>query len=98
MVGVCLTVIGIIKIVIRAHDATTLADAFLALDAPLFLTSCILAYWAMRKQVTPMMFRLERIAVICALIAFEVNWHESAGFVHQEIRRIGNKALPGSRV
>ena len=94
MVGVCLTVIGIIRIVIKAMNATTLADDFLAIDAMLFLSSCMLAYWAMRKQGTPAMVRIERIAdaifiialvfmvVICALVAFEMTWHETATILH----------------
>jgi hypothetical protein len=94
MVGVCLTVIGIIRIVIKARNATTLADDFLAIDAMLFLSSCMLAYWAMRKQGTPAMVRIERIAdaifiialvfmvVICALVAFEMTWHETATILH----------------
>lgn len=94
MVGVCLTVIGIIQIVIKTRNATTLADDFLAIDAMLFLSSCILAYWAMRKQGTSKLVRIERIAdaifimalvfmvIICALIAFEITWHETATIVH----------------
>jgi hypothetical protein len=40
MVGVCLTVIGVIRVVITLGKADTLADDFLAGDALLFLTSC----------------------------------------------------------
>jgi hypothetical protein len=98
MVGVCLTVIGIIRIVIKARNATTLADDFLALDSLLFLISCILAYGAMKKRGTDMMAKLERMAdtifivalifmvVICGLIAFEVSWNETAGIVNQGMR------------
>lgn len=90
MVGVCLTVIGIIQVIIKARNATTLADDFLAIDALLFLSSCMLSYSAMRKQGTERMFRIEKIAdtifivamvfmvVICGLIAFEITWHEAA--------------------
>lgn len=86
MVGVCLTVIGIIQVVVRVQRATTLSDDFLALDALLFLTSCILSYWAMRKRGSHRLHIIERIAdtiflvalvfmvVICALIAFAVTY------------------------
>jgi hypothetical protein len=37
MVGVCLTVIGLIRVVITLGNADTLADDLLALDALLFL-------------------------------------------------------------
>ena len=79
MVGVCLTVIGLIRVVITLGRADTLADDFLAGDALLFLTSCLLSYWALRR-----MHRLEKIAdgifilamigmvVICALITYTI--------------------------
>jgi branched-subunit amino acid permease len=40
--GVCLTVIGLIRVVITLGRADTLADDFLARGALLFLTSCLL--------------------------------------------------------
>src|SRR5438045_1134930 len=43
MVGVCLTVIGLIRVVITLGSADTLADDFLAADALLFLISCLLS-------------------------------------------------------
>ena len=46
MVGVCLTVIGLIRVVITLGRADTLADDFLAGDSLLFLVSCLLSYWA----------------------------------------------------
>ena len=50
MVGVCLTVIGLIRVVITLGTADTLADDFLAADALLFLISCLLSYWALRSR------------------------------------------------
>jgi hypothetical protein len=44
MVGVCLTVIGILQLVISSRQADTLADDFLAFDSVLFLLACILSY------------------------------------------------------
>src|SRR5438105_15917110 len=80
MVGVCLTVIGLIRVVIILGSADTLADDFLAADALLFLISCLLSYWALRSRGLRRMHRLEKIAdsifiiamigmvVVCALI------------------------------
>src|SRR5213080_1276810 len=80
MVGVCLTVIGLVRVVITLGKANTLADDFLAMDALLFLTSTLLSYWALRSRGIRRMHRLERIAdgififamigmvAICALI------------------------------
>src|SRR6266480_4557061 len=62
MVGVCLTVIGLIRVVITLGTADTLADDFLAGDALLFLISCLLSYWALRSRSMRRMHRLEKIA------------------------------------
>jgi uncharacterized membrane protein len=84
MVGVCLTVIGLIRVVITLGNADTLADDFLATDALLFLVSCLLSYWALRSRGIRRMHRLERIAdaififamigmvVICALVTYTI--------------------------
>jgi hypothetical protein len=85
MVGVCLTVIGLIRVVITLGRADTLADDFLAADAMLFLISCLLSYWALRSRSLRRMHRLEKIAdgififamigmvVICALITYSIS-------------------------
>ncbi len=84
MVGVCLTVIGLIRVVITLGKADTLADDFLATDALLFLTSCLLSYWALRSRKPRRMHRIEQAAdvifiiamigmvAICALITYSV--------------------------
>ena len=85
MVGVCLTVIGLIRVVITLGTADTLADDFLAGDALLFLISCLLSYWALRCRSLHRMHRLEKIAdgififamngmvIICALITYTIS-------------------------
>jgi len=62
MVGVCLTVIGLIRVVITLGNADTLADDFLAIDALLFLASCLLSYWALRSRGLRRMHKIERTA------------------------------------
>lgn len=62
MVGVCLTVIGLVRVVITARKVDTLADDFLATDAVLFLISCLCSYWALRTRSTRRMHRVERVA------------------------------------
>ncbi len=47
MVGVCLTVIGLIRVVITFGKIDTIADDLLAGDAFLFLLACLLSYWAL---------------------------------------------------
>lgn len=85
MVGVCLTVIGLIRVVITFGRADTLADDFLAGDALLFLISCLLSYWALRSRSVRRMHRLEKVAdgifilamigmvIICALITYTIS-------------------------
>src|SRR5438445_12866405 len=58
MMGVCLTVIGLIRVVITLGTADILADDFLAGDALLFLISCLLSYWALRSRSMRRMHRL----------------------------------------
>src|SRR5438477_11817134 len=60
MVGVCLTVIGLIRDAITLGKADTLADDFLAGDALLFLTSCLLSYAALRARSYRRMPRIDR--------------------------------------
>src|SRR5438067_13851833 len=69
MVGVCLTVNGLIRVVITFGSADTLAGDFLAADALLFLISCLLSYWALRSRGLRRMHRLERIADVIFIIA-----------------------------
>ncbi len=60
LVGVCLTVIGLIRVVIATTKVGTIADDLLAGDAMLFMVSCLSAYWAMRARNVRRMHRLER--------------------------------------
>ena len=82
MVGVCLTVIGLIRVVITVGRIDTLADNLLALDALLYVLCCFTSYWALRTRQERRMRRLERVAdtlfllamllmtVICGFITF----------------------------
>jgi hypothetical protein len=85
MVGVCLTVIGIIRIVITMRSADSFADDFLAADAVLFLVSCLASYFALRTRSIRRMHRVERFAdfvfiialvimvIVCGLITYEIS-------------------------
>lgn len=84
MVGVCLTVIGLLNVVIAVRKADTIADNLLAIDAVLFLLACVLSYWALRTRSVRRMHLVERVAdfvflfallgmgAICTLIAFAI--------------------------
>jgi len=69
MVGVCLTVIGLIRVVVTFGKVDTLADDLLAADAFLFLVACLLSYYALRSRSISRMHRVERVADIAFIIA-----------------------------
>src|SRR5216117_4233261 len=91
MVGVCLTVIGLIRVVITLGKADTLADDLLASDALLFLTSCLLSYAALRARNLRRMHNIERAAdvvfivamvmmtAICGFITYSISVSSTAG-------------------
>jgi hypothetical protein len=84
LVGVCLTVIGLIRVVVATLNVDTFADNLLAIDALLFLASCLLSYWALRTRSIARMYRVERVAdaifiaglllmtAVCTIIAYEL--------------------------
>jgi cytochrome c oxidase assembly factor CtaG len=85
MVGVCLTVIGLIRVVITLGQIDTLADDLLATDAFLFLVASLLSYWALRTRSIRRMHRMERFAdgifilamvlmtAVCAVITYAIS-------------------------
>ena len=85
MVGVCLTVIGLIRVVITLGRADTFADDLLAGDALLFLVSCFVSYAALRSRNAQGMRRLERFAdgvfilamlvmvAVCAFLTYAIS-------------------------
>lgn len=85
LVGVCLTVIGIIRISINVKAGyTTIGDELLAVDSVCFMTACLLAYSSLRTADHTRSKRLEGYAdrlfitgmavmcATCALIAFSL--------------------------
>lgn len=85
MVGVCLTVIGIIRIVITIRNVDTIADDLLAADSVLFLVSCLSSYFALRTRNIRRMHKVERFAdlvfvvalivmvIVCGLITYAIS-------------------------
>jgi multisubunit Na+/H+ antiporter MnhF subunit len=84
LVGVCLTVIGLFRVIFRLKDADSLADNILAVDALGFLLSCGLAYMALRSSEGVRRRRFELLAdrvflvslglmaIVGAMIAYEM--------------------------
>src|SRR5438045_1886406 len=85
MVGVCLTVIGMIRVVITLGKSDTLADDLLALDALLFVGACLLSYSALRSRSRNRMHRVEKLAdsisiaamllmtAVCVLVTYSMS-------------------------
>jgi hypothetical protein len=69
MVGVCLTVIGLIRVVITLRKADTIADDLLAMDAVLFLLATLVSYWALRRRSYQRRPLLERTADTLFILA-----------------------------
>lgn len=82
MVGVCLAVIGLLRLIVQARSVSTWADDLVSIDALLFLGACGLAYWALRmrrkrrrllaEKIADLIFlvALTLMATICALITY----------------------------
>jgi hypothetical protein len=69
LLGVCLTVLGIFKLLTHIKELQTYGDELLAINAALFLFSCLLAYWALRARGRRRMRGLEILADVVFLVA-----------------------------
>ena len=84
MVGVCLTAIGILKLVSSQSRIETIGDELLAADAVLFVLCCFLSFWSfkinrerprriLRLAVDGLfMVALSIMVVVCAVIAYAI--------------------------
>jgi hypothetical protein len=82
--GVCLTVIGLFRVVSHLKNINSVADNLMAVDALVFLGSCFLSYLALRSLKAERSLALERAAdvvfllglgtmvALCALVAWEL--------------------------
>jgi len=82
LVGVCLTVIGIFRAIGELKTFSTIGDNILAIDALIFLASCMFAYGSMHSREPLKRHKLEKIAnflfifglslmaVVCMIIAY----------------------------
>ena len=82
MVGVCLTVIGLFKVIAELKSFSTVGDNLLAVDSLAFLASCILSYASLRSRRKARKVFIGRVAdvtflgalivmvITCGLIAY----------------------------
>lgn len=84
LVGVCLTVIGIINIITTNKQHETIIDDVLAVDAIVFLICCLLSYISLKMEDRAKKLKLELavdrifltgiivMVLICFMIIFKV--------------------------
>lgn len=84
LVGVCLTVIGLLRAVRRLQPVSAVAQQALSVDAVAFLAACVTAYGALRTGDATRRRRAERyadgifllalavMAAVCLLVAGEM--------------------------
>lgn len=80
MVGVCIMVIGILRVVITIRRTDLIGDDLLALNAMLYLVTCLLSYWALRTRSVQRNHTLERISDTLFLVALTLTTL-NAGFI-----------------
>ena len=68
MVGVCLTVIGILNIITAYKKSNTLGDEITALDAIIFLAACTISYTALKTKDRGHRLFLEKTADVLFLV------------------------------
>jgi hypothetical protein len=68
LVGVCLTVIGLFRLIGGSSQLRSWADELLAIDAFAFMLSCLLAYLALRSRSSSRRNLLERFADVIFLL------------------------------
>ncbi len=84
LIGVCLTGIGLLRVVAGLNKVSTFGDELLAFDSGLFLLTCILAFLSFRTRDDRRRLRLRKtsdvtfllglglLAAVSALITFSV--------------------------
>jgi hypothetical protein len=84
MVGVCLTAIGILRLVAAQIRVETMGDELLAADSVLFVVCCFLSFWSFKTVTkrlrsrlrviidTLFMLALTIMVVVCAVIAYAI--------------------------
>ena len=68
LVGVCLTVISIVRSISKERTINGLVDDLLAVDAMIFLGSCLLSYFALRSRKKSRVHHLETSADLVFLL------------------------------
>ncbi len=65
MIGVCLTVLGLLRVFVNYSGISTLADDIVAVTSFAFLFSCLFSYWGLHSHDHTRLHRIEKIADTC---------------------------------
>lgn len=69
LIGVCLTVIGIIRVVLTLRREDLIADDLVALNTMFYLGAALCAYWSLRTHRTQRGWKMMRLADVLFLVA-----------------------------
>lgn len=84
MIGVCLTAIGILRLVTAQTNVQTVGDDLLSMDAVIFVVCCFLAFWSFKTKRLKLRSQLRLIvdilflvgltgmACVCAIITYAI--------------------------
>lgn len=72
MVGVCLTAIGILRLIAAQTNVQTVGDELLATDAVLFVLSCFLSFWSFKTKQARIRQRVRLIVDVLFMVALVV--------------------------
>ena len=93
MLGVCMTVVGVIRVVTAVRRVNTIADEMLSINAIVYLCAGLCAYWALRTKRGRRNLVLERVADSIALhrIIFhnKNTAHRAGELFFQRFKRMG---------
>lgn len=84
LVGVCLTAIGLLRLLSQHEKIETVGDELLAINAVLFMTCCFLSFWSFKTRSARVrnvlrscidslfVIALALMVAVCALIAYAI--------------------------
>ena len=87
MLGVCMTVVGVLHVMVVMRNVDTIADDLLSIDAMIYLLACLSAYWALRNKRAARHRRLERTADALFLLGLVIS-AVSTGIITWAIAKI----------
>jgi len=73
MLGVCMTVVGVLHVITSLQNFDTIADDLLSVDALIYLAACLVAYAALRTRHRGRNRVLERLADALFLLGLVVS-------------------------